>query len=435
MRTSWALVLLVGASLVALAGPARAEGEPSVTLDALLEAGRKHHPALAKQPLLAQSLELTQAKLNRAYWPQLSLNGQASWQSEVTSIDIPIPGAALAPPSKDQYRATLDLKQSIWDGGVTGDQKHVAESRSRVEHERVNVEWYQVRDRILQVYFAGVVQQELKVQGESLQRYLGTVVDKAQLALKSGTLTERDVLLAQGKQLEARQSLAEATAQLAGVRRSLEDLTGSTLADGAVLVTPEARCAAPQKHPPATALRRPELQLLTAQGALLDAQEQLDRSFDLPRLGAFASAGYGRPGFNFLNDDFHFYFIGGLQLTVPLTYVYAGTRQNGREQLAVQRSLVARERDTAVKQVNLQLDTQTTELGRLDAVIAIDEELMQVRERVRKQTELQLELGTASMTDLMNDLTQEDQARSRRAVHHAQRNLACHQLALIKGDL
>ncbi len=118
---------------------------------------------------------------------------------------------------------------------------------------------------------------------------------------------------------------------------------------------------------------------------------------------------------------------------MPLTYLYAGTHRNGSEQLAVQRALVARQRDTVVKQVNLELDTQTTELHRLDAVIRLDDGLLDVRERARKQTELQLELGTASMTDLINDLTQEDQARTRRAVHRAQRNLACHQLALIKG--
>ena len=57
-----------------------------------------------------------------------------------------------------------------------------------------------------------------------------------------------------------------------------------------------------------------------------------------------------------------------------------------------------------------------------------------MRERVRKQTELQLTLGTATMTDFISDVTQEDLARSRRAVHRAQRGLACHQLEFITGE-
>ncbi len=255
MRISSALagVALVGLSLAP--APAHADGESTVSLASLLDAARRHHPTLAKQPLLAQSLELTRAKLNRAYWPQLSLGAQATWQSEVTSIAIPIPGLNISPPSKDQYKATLDLKQSIWDGGVTADQKHLAETQARVEHEKVNVEWHQVQDRILQLYFAGVVQQELEAQDEALQRYLGTVVDKAQVALKNGLSTERDLLLAQARQLEAGQAMAEASAQLTGVRQSLQDLTGAALSPSAVLAPEATTCAEPGTHPAPSSLR------------------------------------------------------------------------------------------------------------------------------------------------------------------------------------
>jgi len=434
MRTSWALASVYFVGLALAPGLGRAEGEPSVSLESLLDAGRKHHPALAKHPLISQSLELSRSKINRAYWPQLSLGGQATWQSEVTSISIPLPGVSISPPAKDQYRATLDLKQSIWDGGVAAERKQVAETQSRVEHEKANLEWYQVHDHIVELYFAGVVQQELEAQGKALQHYLGAIVDKAQVALKSGLTTERDVLLAQARQLEAGQAMAEAAAGLAGVRHSLEDLTGARLSQDVRLAAPAQSCVEPETHPAPSALRRPELSLLDAQAQVLDAQEELDRTHDYPQLGAFATGGYGRPGLNFLNTDFGFYFIGGVQLTVPLTYLYAGTRGNGREQLAVQRALVARERDAVVKQVNVQLDTTTAELRRLDAVIELDDGLLDMRSRARKQTELQLELGTASMTDLINDLTQEDQAKTRRAVHRAQRTLACHKLSLIKGN-
>jgi outer membrane protein TolC len=413
---------------------AHAEGEPSVSLESLVEAARRNHPTLAKGPLLSESLELTKAELNRAYWPQLTLAGRATWQSAVTGIDIPIPGVGVAAPSKDQYRATLDLQQNLWDGGVTAEQKQLAQARSGVEREKVELDWQQVRHRILQLYFAGVVQQDLEAQGERLQRYLGVVVEKAQVSLKSGIVTERDVLLAQARQLEARQAMVEATAQLAGARRSLEELTGAAIPRAAVLAAPASSCAPPEAHTPASALHRPELSLLDAQARVLDAQEQLDTAADLPRLGAFATAGYARPGLNMLDDRFQPYFIGGVQLSVPLTYLYAGTWQNGREQLTVQRSLVAREREAVVKRIDLELQAQATELERLDAVIALDDELISLRERARKQTDLQLQLGTASMTELLDDLTREDQARTRQAVHRAQRELACRQIEWIKGD-
>ena len=423
------LVLASSCSLIPLS--AKAEGDQAVTLDLLLRAGKQNHPTLAKQPLLEKSLELSIAKINRAFYPQLSLGGQATWQSDVTSVDIAIPGANLSPPPQDHYQATLDLKQTIWDGGVTSDKKRVAETQTRVEREKVELEWYQVRGRILQLYFAGLVQQELEAQGETLHRYLGTVVEKARVALSNGIVTERDVLLAQARQLEAGKALADASAELASVKQSLAELTLAKLPPSAPLAEPMMSCAAQ----PARALRRPELDILDAQTDVLDAQEELDKAPDRPRLDAFATAGYGRPGLNMLSDSFGFYFIGGVQLTVPLTYLYSGTRQNGREQLAVQRSLVARERERVQQQVKLELDAKGSDAKRLAELIALDEEVLAVRERARKQTEVQLELGTASMTDLINDLTQEDQARSQRAVHRALRNLACHELALIRGEL
>lgn len=438
-RTSTALPLTVALGawlgICGMIEPAAAETERVVSLDLLVSTARQKHPALAKSPLLSDSLALRRKQMNQAYWPQLSLEAKATWQSEVTSVDIPIPGAAISPPAKDQYTATLNLRQSLWDGGMVSDQKHVAEKRIGVEQEKVNVEWYQIHDKILQLYFAGIVQQELRAQAEQLESRLDPILENVRLALSNGIATERDVLLVRAKQLEARQALADSDAQLLSIRKSLKTLTGVSLTPQSRFAPPSSACAGGDGHHPSTAVSRPELSLLSAQGALLDAEEELERAGDRPKLGLFATGGYGRPGLNFLNDEFSSYFIGGVQLTIPLTYLYSGRHQQATRQLSVQRSLIARQQDVVRKGVQLQLDAQQVELGRLDAAILLDEELLRLRESARKQTELQLSLGTATMTDLVNDLSEEDRARTRGAVHRAQRSLACHQLAFIKGEL
>ena len=61
--------------------------------------------------------------------------------------------------------------------------------------------------------------------------------------------------------------------------------------------------------------------------------------------------------------------------------------------------------------------------------------MLGLRERARKQTELQLDNGTASMADLLSDVSQKDLSRSKRAIHKAQSNLACREIELIKGEL
>ncbi len=415
---------------------ATAESNPGISLQSLLRAGRQNYPLLAKQTLLNDSLKLTQKKMNRAYWPQLSLNASASWQSDVIDIDIPIPGSTISPPTKDQYKATINLKQNIWDGGVTADQKRVAEKRSQIEHERVNLDWYQVRSQILQLYFAGVVQQELATQAETLDRYLGKVIDNAQVALRSGVATKRDVLLVKARQLEARQATIDAKSRLASVKRSLENLTGLAISADSQLATTFLPCPASEKTPPnPNTIHRPELNLLAAQTQLLEAQEKLEQATDRPKLGAFATAGYGRPGLNALNNNFDSYFIGGVQLTVPLTYIYSGTHSNTRRQLEIQRSLIARQQDVVMTQIQVKLDSHHAELNRLVNTIELDDQLLKVRQDARQETEFRLKLGTATMTDLVSDLSDEVRAQTQIAVHRAQLNLECHQLAFIKGDL
>lgn len=432
-KTTLALVLV--ATIIAPVA-ARADGD-SVALATLLEAGRQYHPTLAKQPLLTQALAVQKSQINQLYMPRLALVGQASWQSDVTSINIPLPNVSITPPSKDQYKVALELQQSIWDGGVAAQQKRVAEQRAAVETEKVNTEWYQVRERIVQLYFAGAVQQELKHQAESVNQYLATVLEKAKVAKANGVIIERDVILVQARQLEARQAIVDADAQIASVRQLLTDLTGVVLPVSTKFASEAAACSA-TSGPSGAALatvHRPELAVLSAQQQLIAAQERLDNIADRPKVGAFATLGYGRPGLNALNDTFDTYFIGGVQLTVPLTYLYAGTHRKAQRQAELQQALLSKQQAAVLSQINVQLDTQRAEIARLDAGLLLDDELIGLRGKARQQTETQLALGTATMTDLVNDLTQEDQARSKQALHRAQRSLACHQLELAAGNL
>ena len=230
--------------------------------------------------------------------------------------------------------------------------------------------------------------------------------------------------------------MVDAEAQLVRVRRSLADLSGLRIIPKSSFAKTFIACPSGKPaYPSAGDVKRPELGLLAAQGQLLVAQEELERSLDRPKLGAFATAGYGRPGINALSDEFDAYFIGGVQLQVPLTYLYTGTRGNASKQREVQQQLLDRQRDSFMMQVRVQLDGQFAEVERLRSAMRIDEALLEARIKARKQTELQLSLGTATMNDLVGDLSLEDQARSRLAVHRAQSSLACHQLALIQGKL
>lgn len=78
--------------------------------------------ALIKYPLAKQA-DLLKRKstyeinnLNKGKLPKIDLNAQTTYQSEVTQLPIRSPNVTINPLNKDQYRATLDVNQLLYNG-------------------------------------------------------------------------------------------------------------------------------------------------------------------------------------------------------------------------------------------------------------------------------------------------------------------------------
>jgi outer membrane protein TolC len=63
--------------------------------------------------------------LQSNWYPHLELNAKASYQSDVIQFggEFPIPGFEFPSPSKDQYRFSVDVNQTIFDAGITKKKK------------------------------------------------------------------------------------------------------------------------------------------------------------------------------------------------------------------------------------------------------------------------------------------------------------------------
>ena len=115
------LLLLLSAAIYA---------QDNTTLEQVLNAANTHYPLTKQRDLVEQSKDFSLAALNRAFLPQLSINGQATYQSEVTELPIKInlPGINIEGLDKDQYKATADVNQILFEGGNISAQKNVARS-------------------------------------------------------------------------------------------------------------------------------------------------------------------------------------------------------------------------------------------------------------------------------------------------------------------
>jgi len=186
----------------------------SLTLDDCYRSAIAQYPLSSQFALLDQKNELQIQKLNTNYLPHVNLNGTASYQSEVTKVNVifqpfyipppidkelPAPSPIVPYPPKDQYKINLNIDQVIYDGGITSGQKKVEHANYDIEKQNVEIELYQVKQQINHVFFSIVLLQESEQLLEVLKSQLNDKLKDIESAVKYGMAleTDHDVLAAE----------------------------------------------------------------------------------------------------------------------------------------------------------------------------------------------------------------------------------------------
>ena len=130
--------------------------QETLNLQKAYELAQQNYPLIKQRDLLKQTTGLTIDNLSKGFLPQFSVSGQATYQSDVTAVKVPIPGVNIESPNKDQYKILADVNQLIYDGGVIKQQKTIQQLTEEAEQQKVEVELYKLKERINQL-FLGVL--------------------------------------------------------------------------------------------------------------------------------------------------------------------------------------------------------------------------------------------------------------------------------------
>ena len=128
----------------------RTAQSPSITASARAEA---NHPLFGQYDLLASSSDLKIKNLNKNYLPEMNINGDAHYQSDVTEVPTVVAAFAPEPLDKDQYKLSLDVSQMIYDGGLTKSNKDVEYIDNEINRQNVGINLYQLKEKVIAVYF------------------------------------------------------------------------------------------------------------------------------------------------------------------------------------------------------------------------------------------------------------------------------------------
>ena len=400
-----------------------AQNIEKLTLDDCYTWAAENYPIAKQRGLIKQNTALTINTLEKNLLPQIELNAQGSYQSEVTTFALDIPNVkGPTPLSKDQYKATLDVKQIIWDGGVIALQKKVLETNGQVENQRIEVELSKLKERVNQLYFS-VLQADANVDIlKILKKDLAARTQKAEAAVTSGVALKRDVQTLQVEDLKADQRLTEIRSARAAAVRMLGLLTGKSLTKNSILERPILRGTADS----GLQIQRPELKLFDLQKSLIDEQTKVYSLKNYPRIMAFGTAGCGRPGLDFLKNEFRPYALAGVSLKWNLTDLYAKTLKNDLQQIRNNAQVIDIQRDVFLLNTESVMEQQLAEIQKWQSLIESDRQIVVLRGKIKESATAQVENGTLTTNDYLIELNAESQARL---------NLELHQLQLLLAQI
>ena len=140
------LVLFIGLS-------SRFVSAQMITIEEAQSKAEANYPAIVRYDLIQRTKNFNIANANKAYLPQGTLSAQGTWQSDVTSIDLSMPGLEIPSIDQDQYKLVAELNQLIWDGGKIAAQKKNIEAEATLERKQLESEIYTLRERVNNLYF------------------------------------------------------------------------------------------------------------------------------------------------------------------------------------------------------------------------------------------------------------------------------------------
>ena len=405
-------ILLLTSLLASLAVCA----QPSV--ERCKEMAREHYPLIRRYGLIEQSRDYTLSNAARAWLPQVTLSGQATLQSDVVSWPeefesmLAMQGLDMPGIRRDQYKVQIDVQQTLWDGGKSRTDQAIAEGEAAQERMSTEVELYAVDSRVEDIYFGILLMQEQQRQiGEMMQR-LQTNLDQVNALVENGMAMQADADAVEVQLLTQRQSLGQVEARLQSFRRILGLFIGEELGE-APLPMPVA------EEPVGYDSERPELQLMDAQMALLQAREQMVDVSLAPRVALFAQGYYGYPGLNmFENMVSHRWTLNGIvgvRMNWNISSLY--TSKTSRRQLQNARDNVMLQREVFAFNSRLQAEQESAEVRRIREAIADDDRIVALRSRVREAAEVRLQEGMIDTHDLLGKISDETSAKIARSTH------------------
>ncbi|HMU46444.1 MAG TPA: TolC family protein [Chitinophagaceae bacterium] len=379
----------------------------------------QNYPLIKQRELIKQTTGYSIDNLSKGFLPQFSLSGQATYQSEVTKVSVPVPGVNIEPPSKDQYKILADVSQLIYDGGIIKQQKNIQQLNEDAENQQVEVELYKLKERINQLFLGILFLDEQLKQVDLVKQDLNIGIQRVEAQVNNGVAFRSNLNVLKAELLKQDQRIIELRSSRKGFVDVLSLFMNKELPEDIQLQKPVAAATLLNSE-----IERPELKLYSTQEKLLGGQFKLIDSKNRPKASLFWQGGYGRPGLNFLKNEFDFFYTTGVRFNWNFGGLY--TQKKEKKIIALNQKTLDIQKEVFLLNTNTQLKQQHSEIEKLNKLITSDKEIIDLRIKVKDASKAQLENGVITANDYLREVNAEDLARQ---------SLITHQVQLLQAEI
>ncbi len=406
-------------------GVSSAQSLDKITLEECYEWSRLNYPLIKQLELIDKSSEYSLANASKSYLPQININGQFTYQSDVTSLPISLPNVEVPTVSKDQYKVYAEIYQPLTNAvGVNHFKKEMI-ANAAVDKQKIEVDLYQLRERVNQVYFGILLLEEQTKQLEILQSDLNGTIEKIDAAIENGISIESDKLLLNAETINVKQRSLEIESNKQAFVAMLSYLIGQE-------IDVETELERPEPIINEATINRPELKLIELQKLSIDQKFGQISSRFVPNVGLFVQTGMGRPALNFLSDNLDAYYIGGLKMNWSLSSFYTARKE--KRMLNLSKDKLQSAKETFLLNTNFSVIQQSNEVNKYEILIGTDKELIELRKSIKETAEVQLSNGLISALDYVAYVNAENTANQNLLLHQLQMLMAQYTLKTTLGN-
>lgn len=385
-----------------------------ITLEECYTLAKNNYPQIKQSDLIDKMADYNITNANMGYLPKVLFSARASYQSDVTKIPFDVPFYDIPVLSKDQYKLTVDISQTIWDGGKIEADKEKYEAEKENNKNNLQSQLYGLRYQVAELYFSILLMQEQLIQNDILEKDLARTYEMVKNNVQNGVANNSDLDKVSLEQIKTKQNKAQINAGIKIYMTALETLIGKKIENG--LIKPE------NFEFTDYTIKRPELDYFASRINLLDVNKKAVTSSYMPKFDLFFQGGYGRPGLDMLNDEFQPFYIVGIKMDWTIVGFYTGKRT--KKLIDLNKASIELEKQTFLFNTNIDIENQKAKIDKIKETMAYDDEILKLRSNIRKSSEIKMKQGTLSVNDYLQDVT---------ALNIAKQGKILHEIELLKA--